>query len=232
MQILALDASTDVCSVALGDGVDWHEQSEIAGQRHSELLIPMIQALLAEFGATLAQVDGVAFGAGPGSFTGLRIACGVAQGLALGADLPIVGVSTLEAIAQTRRDQSGGDRVIAAIDARMREIYVGAYERDMGRWREVIAPVVVSPEAAPVPEGGEWIAAGNGFAAYPSLLKHYGAAVSENDPSIAPGAAAIGKLALPRFAAGEGASARDASPIYIRHRVALTVAERAAGMRQ
>jgi tRNA threonylcarbamoyladenosine biosynthesis protein TsaB len=232
MQILALDASTDICAVALGDGVSWHERSEIAGQRHSELLLPMIRALLAEFGATLAQVDGIAFGAGPGSFTGLRIACGVAQGLALGADLPVVGVSTLEAIAQTRRDQSGGDRVIAAIDARMREAYVGASERDLGRWREVVAPVVVSPDAAPIPEGGGWIAAGSGFSAYPSLLERYGAAISENDPSVAPGATAIGKLALPRFAAGDGASARDAAPLYIRHRVALTVAERAAGMRQ
>jgi tRNA threonylcarbamoyladenosine biosynthesis protein TsaB len=232
MQILALDASTEVCSVAVGDGVNWRERSEVAGQRHSELLLPMVRALLAELGATLAQVDGIAFGAGPGSFTGLRIACGVAQGLALGADLPIVGVSTLEAIAQTRRDQSGGDRVIAAIDARMREVYVGAYERDLGGWREVIAPVVVSPHVAPVPEGHEWIAAGNGFAEYPLLYKHYGAAVSEIDPSIAPGATAVGKLALPRFAAGDGASARDASPIYVRHRVALTLAERAAGMRQ
>jgi tRNA threonylcarbamoyladenosine biosynthesis protein TsaB len=232
MQILALDASTENCAVALGDGVSWRERSEIAGQRHSELLLPMIRALLAELGMTLAQVDGIAFGAGPGSFTGLRIACGVAQGLALGADLPVVGVSTLEAIAQTRRDNSGGDRVIAAIDARMREVYVGAYERDLGRWREVIAPVVVSPDAAPIPEGGEWIAAGGGFATYPSLFARYGAAISERDPAVAPGATAVGKLALPRFAAGDGASARDAAPIYIRHRVALTVAERAAGMRQ
>jgi tRNA threonylcarbamoyladenosine biosynthesis protein TsaB len=231
MQILALDASTEVCAVALGDGVDWLERSEVAGQRHSELLLPMIRAILADGDVTLEQLDGIAFGAGPGSFTGLRIACGVAQGLALGAALPVVGVSTLEAIAQTRRDDAGGDRIIAAMDARMREVYVGAYERDSGHWREVIAPVVVAPDAAPVPEGQGWIAAGSGFAAYPRLREGYGAAISECDGTIVPSATAIGKLALPRFAAGKGVPARDAAPFYVRHRVALTIAERAAGLR-
>jgi tRNA threonylcarbamoyladenosine biosynthesis protein TsaB len=232
MQILALDTSTEVCAVALGDGVTWHEKSELAGQRHSALLLPMIQAILAECGVTLKQIDGIAFGAGPGSFTGLRIACGVAQGLALGAALPVVGVSTLEAMAQTRRDLAGGERIIAALDARMREVYVAAYERDSGRWREVIAPVVVSPAVAPVPEGRGWIAAGSGFAAYPSLRERYGEALSECDGTIVPSASAVGKLALPLFAAGEGVPARDAAPLYVRHRVALTIAERAAGLRQ
>jgi tRNA threonylcarbamoyladenosine biosynthesis protein TsaB len=231
MQILALDASTEVCAVALGDGVDWLERSEVAGQRHSELLLPMIRAILADGDVTLEQLDGIAFGAGPGSFTGLRIACGVAQGLALGAALPVAGISTLEAIAQTRRDDAGGDRIIAAMDARMREVYVGAYERDSGHWREVIAPVVVAPDAAPVPEGKGWIAAGSGFAAYPRLREGYGAAISECDGTIVPSATAIGKLALPRFAAGKGVPARDAAPFYVRHRVALTIAERAAGLR-
>ena len=232
MQILALDTSTEVCAVALGNGVDWRERSEVAGQRHSELLLPMIRALLAECGVTLKELDGIAFGAGPGSFTGLRIACGVAQGLALGASLPVVAVSTLEAIAQTRRDRAGGDRIIAAIDARMREVYVGAYERDVGGWREIIAPAVVAPDAAPVPEGHGWIAAGSGFAAYPALRERYGAVLAECDATVAPGASAVGKLALPRFAAGEGALARDAAPLYVRHRVALTMAEREAELRQ
>ena len=232
MQILALDTSTEVCAVALGDGMIWHEKSEVAGQRHSELLLPMIRAILAECSVTLKQIDGIAFGAGPGSFTGLRIACGVSQGLALGAALPVVGVSTLEAMAQTRRDLAGGERIIAALDARMREVYVAAYERDSGRWREVIAPVVVSPALAPVPEDCGWIAAGSGFAAYPSLRERYGEALSECDATIVPSASAVGKLALPLFAAGEGVPARDAAPLYVRHRVALTIAERAAGLRQ
>jgi tRNA threonylcarbamoyladenosine biosynthesis protein TsaB len=232
MQILALDTSTEVCAVALGDGVSWHEKSEVAGQRHSELLLPMIRAVLADCGLTLKQLDGIAFGAGPGSFTGLRIACGVAQGLALGAGLPVVAVSTLEALAQTRRDHAGGARIIAALDARMREVYVAAYERDSGRWREVIAPVVVAPDAAPVPDGSDWIGVGSGFAAYPSLRRHYGVALSECDGAIFPSASAVGALSLPRFAEGAGVAARDAAPFYVRHRVALTIAERAAGLRQ
>jgi tRNA threonylcarbamoyladenosine biosynthesis protein TsaB len=99
MQILALDASTEICAVAVGGSAGFIERSEVAGQRHSELLLPMISSLLADAGTSLRELDGIAFGAGPGSFTGLRIACGVAQGLALGAALPLVGISTLAAMA-------------------------------------------------------------------------------------------------------------------------------------
>jgi tRNA threonylcarbamoyladenosine biosynthesis protein TsaB len=231
MQILALDTSTEVCAVAVGDGVRWREKSELAGQRHSELLLPMIRAVLAECGLSLKQLDGIAFGAGPGSFTGLRIACGVAQGLALGAALPVVAVSTLEAMAQTRRERGGGDRIITALDARMREVYVAGYERESGRWREVLAPAVVAPDAAPVPHGGGWIGVGGGFAAYPSLRERYGAVLSDCDAAIVPSASAVGTLSLSRFAEGLAVPARDAVPFYVRHRVALTIAERTAGMR-
>src|SRR5208282_3173837 len=123
MRILALDASTDVCAVALGDGVSWTGRAESAGQRHSELLLPMVRELLSEARLELADLHGIAFGAGPGSFTGLRIACGVAQGLALGANLPVIGVATLEAMAESARSRRGCARVIAALDARMHEVY-------------------------------------------------------------------------------------------------------------
>src|SRR6266508_4398627 len=159
MQILALDASTDVCAVALGDGAHWTERAENAGQRHSELLLPTVRALLAEARLDLAALDGIAFGAGPGSFTGLRIACGVAQGLALGADLPVAPIGTLEAIAFA----DGGERVIACLDARMREIYIAAYERDGAHYVETMAPAVISPERAIRPHGEQWNGAGNGF---------------------------------------------------------------------
>src|SRR5437764_285093 len=168
MQILALDASTDVCAVALGDGTHWAERAENAGQRHSELLLPMVRALLAETRLDLAALDGIAFGAGPGSFTGLRIACGVAQGLALGADLPMVGVATLEAMAEAARQRSGRTHVIATLDARMQEIYIAAYEHDGFHWRVVLDPVVVMPSEAPLPPGGGWTGVGNGFVAYPA----------------------------------------------------------------
>jgi tRNA threonylcarbamoyladenosine biosynthesis protein TsaB len=229
MQILALDASTEWCSVALGGEHGFEERSEAAGQRHSELLLPMIESLLSNAKTSLSFLDGIAFGVGPGSFTGLRIACGVAQGLALGTGLRLIGIGTLDAIAEAARRRHGANRVIAAIDARMREVYVAAYEYQGERWQERIAPMVVSPEAVPLPPGAGWLAAGSGFSAYPALRLHVAAAISGIDADVVPSAAAIGALALPRFAAGEGVPARDAAPLYVRHRVAVTVAERVAG---
>jgi len=229
MRILALDASTEWCSVALGDERGFEERTEEAGQRHSELLLPMIESLLSNARTSLPLLDGIAFGAGPGSFTGLRIACGVAQGLALGARLRLVGIGTLAAMAEAARRRHGANRVIAAIDARMREVYVAAYEYQDERWRERIAPMVVRSETAPLPPGAGWLAAGRGFSAYPALRSRFAAAISGVDADIVPSAAAIGALALPRFAAGESMPARDAAPVYVRRRVAVTVAERAAG---
>ena len=231
MHILALDASTEVCAVAIGDGAHWLERAENAGQRHSELLLPMIRALLDEARLALSGLDGIAFGAGPGSFTGLRIACGVAQGLALGADLPVIGIPTLEAMAETARRRKGWTRVIAALDARMLEVYVAAYEHDSLRWRAAIDPLVVSPDDAPLPQGRGWAGVGNGFGAYPSLRQRLASSLVDCDEKILPAAVAIGELALPLFAAGEGVPARDAAPLYVRQRVALTAAERAAGVK-
>lgn len=230
MRILALDTSTEACSVALGDGARWAERIEHAGQRHSELLLPIVRALLDEAGLRLADVDGIAFGAGPGSFTGLRIGCGVAQGLALGADLRLIGVSTLEAMAETARAKHGWTRVVAALDARMQEVYLAAFEHVVSKWRPHVEPCVVRPEEAPVPTG-HWSGAGNGFAAHPALRDRLAGVLSTSDEAILPTAVAIGNLALPRFAAGEGVAARDAAPRYVRHRVALTTAERDAGLR-
>jgi tRNA threonylcarbamoyladenosine biosynthesis protein TsaB len=231
MRILALDASTDVCAAALGDGATWGERAAAAGQRHSELLLPMVRQLLGEARLELRDLDGIAFGAGPGSFTGLRIACGVAQGLALGADLPLIGVATLEAMAETVRMRTGCTRVIAALDARMHEIYFAAYEHDGARWCERVTPSVVAPGEAAIPAGEGWSGVGNGFAAYPALREHLAGALGSCDEGVLPTAVAIGVLSLPRFAAGEGVAARDAAPLYVRHRVALTSAERALGMR-
>jgi tRNA threonylcarbamoyladenosine biosynthesis protein TsaB len=122
LKILALETSTEFCSVALYLDDKILTQEILAERRHSEIVLPMVQEILADAELTLAQLDGIAFGAGPGSFTGLRIACGVAQGLAFATNLPIVGVSTLEAIAQ----QTGEQKIIAALDARMGEIYHAA----------------------------------------------------------------------------------------------------------
>jgi tRNA threonylcarbamoyladenosine biosynthesis protein TsaB len=232
MRILALETSTEWCSVAVGDGVRWCRRDERAGQAHSERLLPMIDAALAEAGWSLRELDGIAFGAGPGSFTGIRIGCGVAQGLAFGGELPVVPVPTLAAIAHEAFRAHGWVRVIACVDARMREVYAAAYSREGGAWREVIAATVGPPRdvARPAPsDDGDWAGAGNGFAAYPALAPQL--ALIAADASIRPTALAIGELSLPRLAAGEGVQASDALPVYVRHRVALTVAEREAGMR-
>ncbi len=229
MRILALDASTDTCSVALGGEGGFVERSVVAGQRHSELLLPMIQTLLVGTETLVTSLDGIAFGSGPGSFTGLRIACGVAQGLALGAGLPVIGIPTLEAMAELARLRGGGNRVIAALDARMREVYVAAYEYEGASWYARVAPAVTAPESAPLPPGSDWFGAGGGFDAYPALRARMDDLLAACDATIAPAASAIGALALPGFAAGKGVDARSAAPLYVRHRVALTTAERAAG---
>jgi tRNA threonylcarbamoyladenosine biosynthesis protein TsaB len=235
MKLLAFDTSTDWLSVACGAGDSWCVRGEAAGQAHSERLLPLIDAVLAEAGWSLRSLDGIAFGAGPGAFTGVRIACGVAQGLGLGAELPLVPVSTLEALAHSAwRMHSAthvATQVVACLDARMREVYVAAYRREEGEWNEILAPAVLPPAEVALPNSGHtaWLGVGGGFAAYPALASLL--ALERVDAHAAPDARAIGELAQPRFVAGEGVDAADARPLYVRHRVALTTAERAAGAR-
>lgn len=227
MRVLAIDCSTVWLAVAAGDATGCVERREHAGQAHSQLALPRIDAVLAERGWRVGDLDGVAFGAGPGSFTGVRIACGVAQGLALGASRPVVPVATLEALAQRAFRAHAVTRVYACLDARMREVYVAAYEREGDRWREAQPPAVMKPDDVVVPEG-EWFGAGEGFSAYPKLAQRLG--LRGVDATLAPSACAIIELAVPRLAAGQGVDAAHALPLYVRHRVALTSAERAAGV--
>ncbi len=230
MKLLAFDTSTHWLTVGCGDGNAFVARTEDAGNGHSERLLPLIHTLLAEAGYTLATLDGIAFGAGPGAFTGVRIACGVAQGLALGADRPLLPVCTLEAIAQMAWHAHAAPAVIACMDARMREAYAAAYRRDGDRWREVKAPEVATPDAIARPiDMVEWFGAGDGFASYPLLAARL--KLRAHDATARPDARAIAELAAPRFAAGEGVDAAAARPLYVRHRVALTTAERAAGAR-
>jgi len=228
MNVLAIDTSTEWLSVAaIGRGAT-HDRDERAGSHNSERVLPLVEAVLADAGLRLADLDGIAFGAGPGSFTGVRIACGVAQGLALGTGVPVVAVGTLEALAQAAWRASGATRVCACLDARMREVYVAAYERAGGAWREVREPAVLKPDEATI-AGENWQGAGDGFAAYPALAAQL--QLVHVDATLRPTARAVAELALPRLAAGLGVAARDALPLYVRHRVALTRAERAAGVR-
>lgn len=228
MRVLAIDCSTVWLTVAAGDATGCVEWGEHAGQSHSQLALPRIDAVLAERGWRVGDLDGIAFGAGPGSFTGVRIACGVAQGLALGASRPVVPVATLEALAQQAFNAHAATRVYACLDARMHEVYVAAYEREGDGWRETLPPAVMKPEDVGVPDG-EWFGAGEGFFAYPGLARRL--ALHAVDATLRPSACAIIELAAPRLAAGKGVDAAHALPLYVRHRVALTSAERAAGVR-
>ncbi len=219
MNILAFDTSTELCSAALRLDGAWLVREEMAGNRHSELLLPMVESLLAEAGLSLRALDGLAYGKGPGSFTGLRIGCGIAQGLAFGADLPVVGVVTLEAMAYA----TGAGQVLACIDARMHEIYAAAYRRQDGVMVEVAAPAVLKPAELTLPDEGDWLGCGTGFAAYPDLLA---GRLSEVRPNAYPHAQAVAQLALPVFAAGLGAAPELAEPVYVRDKVALKTCER------
>ena len=222
MKLLSLDTSTEYCSVALLHDDELTHRETHAVQRHSELILPMIEALLRASGLALAQLDGIAFGAGPGSFTGVRIACGVAQGLALGAGLPVVPVGTLAALAQ----ESGASRVIACLDARMGEIYHAAYRLERGHWTQVVAPGVGPAQSAPVLEGDGWRGCGNGFAVYAEALAlRYVGQLDGVAATLHPHARSVARLAMPVLAAGGGLPAEQAAPIYVRDKVALKMHE-------
>ena len=228
MRILAIDCSTEALSVAAGDDRESTHRRGHAGQAHSQLALAWIDEVLAVRGWRVRDLDGIAFGAGPGAFTGVRIACGIAQGLALGAGVAVVPVATLEAIAQQAFSAHGATRVYAGLDARMHEVYIAAYERDRDAWRAIAEPAVLRPSSVVLP-AGEWFGAGGGFSAYPELRDL--ARLRAIDAAIEPTATAIVTLAAQRLRAGEAVDAAHALPLYVRHRVALTSAERAAGAR-
>jgi tRNA threonylcarbamoyladenosine biosynthesis protein TsaB len=228
MNLLALDTSTEFLSLALqmdGRVFTRHQQ---AGASASQLILPSINALLKDAKVTLSDLSGIAFGAGPGAFTGVRVACGVAQGLAFGAQLPVVGINTLSAVAES----SGADKVIVCQDARMGEVYQAAYQKSGNDWMEVSVTTVCKPELVPVIAGKDWVGAGSGWAVYEEVLKQaYAQNVSQVLSDIAPTAEAILKLAEPIFIAGQAKPASEAAPIYVRNRVALTTQERELGLR-
>lgn len=225
MKLLVLDTSTEWCSAALWLDGAVHARRELAEQRHSSLILPMVDALLKEADESLRALDGIGYGAGPGSFTGLRIACAVTQGLALGADLPVVGVSTLESLAA----QTNADRVLTLLDARMAEVYWAAYEREGEDWRAVVEPRLALPDSVFVPDGAGWVGAGNGFGVLDAAQR---ADVTQKlarlYETLMPDAAAMAPLAARAFARGEGRDAAEAAPIYLRDKVAFTVDERRA----
>ncbi len=231
MNLLAIDTSADFCSVAACRGEALVSRHEPAGQRQAEMILDMVGAVLIDAGLDLARIDGIAFGAGPGSFTGLRIAAGVTQGLALARGVGVVGICSLLAIAEQAAEEASGEtadaRIISCLDAHRGEVYHAAYRRAGARWEEVSAPGLYKPETVPVVSGSEWMGCGDGFAAYrEGLAVRLGGCVSEIRPESGPTARAVLKLAMPRFAAGESMDAAAALPVYLRDKVALKTSER------
>jgi tRNA threonylcarbamoyladenosine biosynthesis protein TsaB len=223
MIVLALDTSTEYCSCALWRDGEILSRGELAGQRHSDILLPMIDELLGEAGVRLGQLDGLSFGSGPGSFTGIRIACSVAQGLAMGAELPVVPVCTLEALAE----QSGERQVVAALDARLDEIYVAYYRREGETWQAVFGPALCSIADAPSLVGGGWHGVGSGFGILEGkLAAHLGPELASVRTNLHPEAGAVACLGARALLRGEGRDAAEAQPLYLRNKVALTIEER------
>jgi tRNA threonylcarbamoyladenosine biosynthesis protein TsaB len=222
--IIAIETSTELASAALlHDGrILSLETSGV--QNHSQTILPMVQQLLAQAGIALARCDAIAFGAGPGSFTGVRTACGIAQGLAFGLDVPAVPVMTLEAMAQACRDATGAADVLSVLDARMGEVYWAQYRFD-GEWRIVTAPRLSSP--ADVSVEGPVLACGNGLAAYAEAFAGR-PFMPRSRADLMPHARQVAQLANAAFARGEGVPAHDAQPVYLRNKVALTTSERQA----
>ena len=233
MNLLALDTSTEFLSLAILKGDVQFTFDVNAGQTHSQIILPQIQALLDVANIKLNELHGIAFGAGPGSFTGVRIAAGVAQGLGFGANLPVVGVCTLLALAEA----SGADKVIACLDARMGEVYHATYaktvnDKNTSHWQTIVEPGLYKPEAVPALTGNNWVGAGSGWQTYAEQLNAvYNEQLQSSQPALLPTACALIRLAQPIFARGEAKSASEAMPIYIRNRVALKTSEREQGLR-
>ncbi len=245
MKLLAFETATEACSVALWIDGAVRERFEIAPRRHAELALPWAEQLLAEAGIAKSQLDTIAVGRGPGAFTGVRLAIALAQGIALALDRPVVPVSTLAALAMRARSvalppagvgqlrvakQGEGNRVLAAIDARMGELYSAAFRIDDS------APIAMSEERVSSHEAIElpgddtlWLGVGTGFAAADGALRrHLDARLVAIDPTALPHAADVANLAAAAFARGEALSPERLEPAYLRDHVALTLVEQRA----
>ncbi len=221
VRLLAIDTSEEGCSAALLVDGAMAERFEIAPRRHSELILPMMDGLLTEAGLRLNELDALAFARGPGSFTGVRIAASVIQGAALGADLPVVAVSSLRALAQGAWRLGRIERVLSALDARMGEVYWGAYQADReGIMRPAIEETVCAPHHVPVPAGGDWHGVGSGWASYAAELGARCAMHVRRDAEAKVHAQDVATLAAVSFAAGEAVPPERALPVYLRDEVA------------
>lgn len=223
MKILALDTATENCSVALWVDGELTVREQLLERGHAEQILPMLDELLAASGVSLRQLAAVAFGRGPGAFTGVRLAASVAQGLAFGAQLPVVPVSDLAALAERVLSENAGTRrVIVCTDARLGEVYWGCFERGESGLAAAATPERVSrPEAVHLPDGWNgpaeaWLAAGSGFSAYPQLKVAVGAVPDGIREGLFPRAREVARLAAPEVSGGRALPAEEAIPVYLR----------------
>ncbi|RJX30960.1 MAG: tRNA (adenosine(37)-N6)-threonylcarbamoyltransferase complex dimerization subunit type 1 TsaB [Oxalobacter sp.] len=235
LTLLAIETSTSLASVALLRNGEIHTRESQGVHTHSQVILPMVQELLVEAGATLAQCDAIAFGAGPGSFTGVRTACGIAQGLGYGGNLPVVPVVTLEAMAEACRELNGANDVLTVMDAAMGEVYWARYRylgQAMGGWQPVVEPRLSSPADVYAQGDGQTdvlantLACGNGLATYATAFEGR-IFVQTALANILPHARQIARLGAEAFSQGKAVRVHDAQPFYLRNKVAYTTAERA-----
>lgn len=221
-RILAIDTATEACSVALSDNDKTDALFELCPREHTQRILPMVQQVLAASQLSLTDLDALAFGRGPGSFTGVRIGIGIAQGLALGASLPLIGISTLATMAQGAWRLTGATRVLAAIDARMGEVYWAEYQRDAGgNWLGASSEAVLKPEAALARMAqleGEWATVGTGWKAWPDLAAQSPLSLTATEVEL-PAAQDMLPLAALALANGETVAPEQAEPTYLRNEV-------------
>lgn len=219
MKILALDAATEACSAALYQDGQVDERFEVPGRGHAERLLPMADELLRGTGLELGDMDAIAFGRGPGGFTGLRIAAGIAQGLASGSGRPILPVSNLAAVAASAARSAGAGRVLACMDARMGQVYWATFDCTGAAPALAGTERLSGPEGVALPDGAAWFGAGHGFAAHPGLAARLGAALAGVDPTVLPHAGDIARIAAVDCAAGRALPAAEGLPVYLRDEV-------------
>ena len=232
MKLLALETATEACSVALWLDGEVVERFELAPRRHAELALPWAGELLASAGIARSQLDAIAVGRGPGAFTGVRLAIALAQGIALALDRPVVPVSTLMALAMRAQDAGDREPVLAAIDARMGEVYVASFARSGGQWQALDEERVLAPGAVELPPtdpAGPWRGVGTGFAAAEGILarrlERHLQTVADGE---LPHAGDVARLGAEAFARGDAVAPERAEPAYLRNNVALTLVEQRA----
>lgn len=222
MKLLAIETATEACSAALWLDGTVIERYRLAPREHNRLILPMLDEVLAEAGLALAQMDALAFGRGPGSFTGVRIAAGVVQGIAYAADLPVVPVSTLAALAQEALDETGAELAYPCIDARMAEVYWAVYRRGGEGLAELLGAESVLPASAvPLPEDGPGVGTGSGWATYGAVLaERSGGRAEAVLEGRFPRASLVARLGADGFRRGLAVPAEQALPVYLRDNVA------------